>query len=175
MTPATVTRTAPLEVLLDGATAASPAVLVSGAVAINDRVYVDPSTTPLQVTGGLPVTLVTQDELDAVEAELHAVANGKLAKTANLADLTDVAAARLNLGLAGTASADEVLAKAQNLADVPDKAAARTNLGLGAAALETVGTAAGDLVQLGPGGVFDPARIPVTAPSYATLVKLGAA
>lgn len=177
MIPATVTSVAPLEVLLDGAATPSPAVLVSGAVELNARVYVEPSTSPLQVTGGLPVGLVTQDEVDALEAELLAVAGGKLAKTANLADLTDAAEARANLGLDEDGATGGALLRAQNLDDLQNKATARDNLGLGTAARKDHGTAEGTVPLLGAGGRLARERLPATldAPTFATLVKLGAA
>lgn len=86
-----------------------------------------------------------------------------LAKSANLADLTDPAAARGNLGLgdsavldvgttAGTVAAGDdprfgavsgALLAANNLSDLDDATAARENLGLGSAAQRNVGQGSG--------------------------------
>lgn len=83
----------------------------------------------------------------------------------NLADLTDKAGARGNLGLgdsatkntgttAGTVAAGNdsrivnALNKTFNLADLTDVAGARNNLGLGGAALRTVGTGVGQIPDM---------------------------
>lgn len=55
---------------------------------------------------------------------------GYLKSTNNLSDLTDVVAARENLGLGDAALNARYLQKGLNLADVPDKGAARDNLGI---------------------------------------------
>ena len=52
------------------------------------------------------------------------------------------------LGTASTASSSDFLVVANNLSDLNNASTARTNLGLGTAAVEAVGTTAGDVVQL---------------------------
>jgi hypothetical protein len=80
----------------------------------------------------------------------ESAASDFLAVASNLSDLNDASAARTNLGLGSAAesAASDFLAVASDLSDLNDASAARTNLGLGSAAVESVGTAAGNVVQL---------------------------
>ena len=62
--------------------------------------------------------------------------------------LVNPAIADLGLGTAATHPDTDFLQTANNLDDVPDKVAAIDNLGLGTAAVQNVGVAAGNVVQL---------------------------
>jgi len=112
----------------------------------------------LWIRTGQSLGVITQSAVDAAAAAQTAAAIAQLAaqvaqlaanagakKTANLSDLTDAVAARLNLDL-GTAAthdttdfatatqgteADNSLQKANNLGDLLSSATSRTNLGLG--------------------------------------------
>lgn len=75
------------------------------------------------------VTRTPQTRL-VLRADLDAILAGYLKSTNNLSDLTDVEAARQNLGLGEAALNARYLQRVLNLADVPDKAAARNNLGI---------------------------------------------
>ncbi len=65
-----------------------------------------------------------------LRADMDSYLQGFLRSTNNLSDLTNVEAARQNLGLGEAALNARYLQRVLNLADVPDKAAARNNLGI---------------------------------------------
>jgi len=89
------------------------------------------------------------DQVTSVNGQTGAV-TGLLEAGNNLSDLSNVPTARTNLGLgtAATAASSDFLAVTNNLSDVANAGTARTNLGLGSAAVESVGTAANNVVQL---------------------------
>ncbi|MCA1908922.1 MAG: hypothetical protein LDL39_11235 [Magnetospirillum sp.] len=97
-----------------------------------------------KLVAGAGISLTAQE--DGEGRQVLVVANtddaNALDPDQNLADLTDKAAARNNLGVYSTAQVDAAISassdldlkKAQNLADLPDKTTARTNLGVYATA-----------------------------------------
>ncbi|WOZ57497.1 tail fiber protein [Pseudomonas phage vB_PseuGesM_254] len=86
-------------------------------------------------SGVMRLATASETEIGALADVAVSPLNGAivyLKKTGNLAGLTNVAAARNNLGLspAATMPVASFLQTSQNLADVPDKSQARVNLGL---------------------------------------------
>jgi hypothetical protein len=144
-------------------------------------------------------TLLAAD--DSALAALTTVVSGKLSKASNLSDLTDVAAARLNLALRpgvevqaydATLAALAALTTAANkliyatgvdafaTSDLTANALTllghtftqmRTDLGLGSAALVDTGTTSGTIPLLSTGGVLPIARLATGTPDGTKFVK----
>lgn len=81
----------------------------------------------------------------------------RLRRGQNLADLTDLEAARLNIGLKSAALYDDTryTHRANNLSDVANRTTARSNLGLGSAATRNAGQSVGELMPVGAFGLGD--------------------
>lgn len=92
-------------------------------------------------SGVMRLATASETEIGALADAAVSPQNGSivyLKKTGNLAGLTNVAAARNNLGLSpiATLPVSNFLQTSQNLSDVPNKAQARTNLGLTSTAVQ---------------------------------------
>jgi hypothetical protein len=106
------------------------------------------SVTTVDILIGLSQVFGLNDELGDLLAAINAVDAAKLAKAANLSDLTNAATARANLGLgsASTLSSSSFLQTSNNLSDVPTPATALSNIG---GAAKTITISAGGLLTGG--------------------------
>ena len=116
-----------------------------GGVVSNGKIdKIDNTDAVASVNGLTGVVVVSGDDIAAD----HSASNYTAANANVDGHLSGIDTKFGTLGTASTAASSDFLQVSNNLSDLNNATTARSNLGLGTAAVEDVGTTAGDLVQL---------------------------